>query len=103
MRITVRHLIWCVLSGIALAGTAYAQPTTAPATTQSATDRAALERQFQETMTGAVLVGRYTSGGGGDVAPREDRYTIVSARKLPGGGDLWLLSARIQYGNRDMT
>jgi hypothetical protein len=30
-----------------------------------------------------------------------EKYTIGQVRKMP--GDLWLIPARIQYGNRDLT
>jgi hypothetical protein len=61
-----------------------------------------LEKKFQETLDGATLVGRFTSArkgksdGGG-----EEKYKIDSVKKI--GGDLWLFTARIQYGNHDAT
>mgnify|MGYP000552705513 CR=1 FL=1 len=61
--------------------------------------QAELERQFQEKLTNAVLVGRYTSGDGGQ--SNEDRYTISSARRL--FGDNWIIVARIHYGQKDVT
>jgi hypothetical protein len=71
----------------------------APAT-QPAADTDALEQQFIKTMTNAVLVGRFTTEGN-NRAPAEERYTIVSVKKI--AGDLWLISARIQFGNKDAT
>lgn len=53
----------------------------------------ALEEQFQKTMTGATLVGRFTVDGKEDKIPAEEKYVISKATKI--GDDLWLLSARI--------
>ena len=47
----------------------------------AAANQAELEKKFEETMTGAVLVGRFSSKGR-QGEPREERYTIVSAKKL---------------------
>ena len=74
-------------------------PTTQP-TTEPAIDQAALDTHFSKAMTNAVLVGRFTLEGD-DKPPREERYTIASAKKL--NGDLWLLAARIQFGSKDVT
>lgn len=63
------------------------------------TERARLEAEFERTMTGATLVGRFTSKGRDKLA--EDRYTISSAKKI--AGDLWSIQTRIQYGDHDVT
>ena len=41
------------------------------------------------------------TGDGGLTAPQEDSYTITSATKL--AGDFWVISARIRYGEIDVT
>lgn len=67
-------------------------------------DPAVLDKQFQESMSGVVLIGQYTIVGddAGENAPaRKDRYTIQKVTKL--ANDMWLFQARIQYGNRDVT
>ena len=62
-------------------------------------DRATLEKQFEETLSGATLVGHFTRGDKPGLS--EEKYTIEKVSKL--GGDTWLFSARVQYGSRDMT
>lgn len=59
---------------------------------------AELEKQFQETLSGATLVGHFTREGKG---LSEEKYTIEKVSKL--SGDTWLFHARIQYGKRDVT
>ena len=61
--------------------------------------QAALEKQFQESLSGATLVGHFTMGK--DSALREEKYTIEKVSKV--AGDVWLFQARIQYGSRDVT
>src|SRR3954471_15720075 len=67
-----------------------------PATTQPALTP--LEEQFTERLTNAVLVGHSTTNNG---APKPDRYTIVSVRKVK--DDNWLFQARVQFGTKDVT
>ena len=88
---------------IVLTSLVHAQPTTAPATetADAPLDQAALERQFKETMSGAVLVGRFDDAARPDAVPREERYTIQSARKIP-FTERWLLTARVQFGGKDV-
>jgi hypothetical protein len=73
-----------------------AEPTaaTTPAVPTTQPTQAELEKKFEETMTGAVLVGRFTTRGR-EQNPKEDRYTIVSAKKL--FGELWVITAQIEY------
>src|SRR5688572_20842375 len=82
-----------------------AQPVPPPATqtTQPALDQAALEREFQATMSGAVLVGRFSDSARPDAAPKEDRYTIQRVSKIDGDGDRWLFLCRIQFGRKDVA
>lgn len=70
------------------------RPTTQPA------NQAALEKTFAELLTGSTLVGRFSTGDANN-NPKQERYAISSARKFL--GDTWIITARIQYGQRDVT
>jgi len=59
----------------------------------------ALEKEFQESMSGVILTGRFTRQDGNALA--EDKYTIDKVAKV--GDDLWRFSARIKYGGQEMT
>jgi hypothetical protein len=64
--------------------------------------QAELERAFAERMSNATLVGHFTDRTrGGNKLPREEKYTLGKVAKLT--GDYWLFSARIQYGEHDVT
>ena len=66
-------------------------------------DQAELDKEFEQTLTGATLVGRFTVEGRGDRGrePKEERYQINKVTKMR--GDYWLFAARVQYGNKDVT
>jgi hypothetical protein len=65
-------------------------------------DRLALEQEFQDMLTGAVLVGRYSVAGKENEGPaQEERYTMTRVVKLQ--GDVWLFTARLQFGEQDVT
>lgn len=99
-------LAWAIqLSGAAAApdtpkeqpapdGAAAARPAPRPAAPATQPSQAELDKKFEETMTGAVLVGHFTARGK-EQNVREDRYTIVSARKL--AGERWVITAKVQY------
>jgi hypothetical protein len=90
----------CLVTSVLLCSHAFAQD---EGTEKAASpDREQLIKQLEKTLTGAKFEGRFTVDGkeqatkpGGD-----EEYTITSARKLP-EGDLWLLKARIKYGDKD--
>ena|SRR6266508_221504 len=61
-----------------------------------------LEAKFKATLTKATLAGRWCSLKDGQLGPeKEDKYTIIGVNKV--GGDVWMISARIQYGKKDIT
>jgi len=61
-----------------------------------------LEKKFEQQMAGATLVGHFTvDGKKNGKPPREERYEIASAKKLD--GNQWLLTARIKYGDHDIS
>jgi hypothetical protein len=91
-----RHILAVALCVTAWAAGVRGQVTSVPAT-QPVLDQPALERQFQETMTGAVLVGRSTDTRHPDAPPREERYTIDRVSKITGSNDNWLFVARIPF------
>jgi|GEM_PF-227602 len=53
-------------------------------------------------LTGARLTGHFTVTGNEDAAPRSESYWIDKAEKHP-EGDKWTITARIKYGNNDIT
>ena len=66
-------------------------------------DQAELDKQFEKTLTGATLVGRFTVEGRGERGrePKEERYHINKVTKMK--GDYWMFTARVQYGSKDVT
>jgi hypothetical protein len=61
-----------------------------------------LEANFKAALTKATLAGRWCAIKDGQLGPeKEDKYTILGVSKL--GGDVWLINARIQYGNKDIV
>lgn len=63
--------------------------------------QAELEAEFEKTMSGCVLVGKFTVVGREDMAPKEERYTITKVKKQDDGD--WIIVSRIQYGNHDVS
>lgn len=71
------------------------------AKTNSVPERAVLEAKFKETMAGAVFNGRWCLLRDGALGEeRQEKYSIEGATKS--GGDVWLIYARIQYGEKDV-
>ena len=66
----------------------------------NAPDREQLERHFAETMSGATLVGHFTTSGKEAESPKAERYTLGKVSKLK--DDLWQFETRIQYGDHDL-
>src|SRR5258708_38759071 len=65
-------------------------------------EQAALEKKFTEDMSEVVFAGSYSVTREGKETPAEmEKYTIASVSKVK--DDLWLFTARIQYGKRDIT
>ena len=61
-----------------------------------------MEAKFKATLTKATLSGYWCSIKDGALGPaKEDKYTINSVVKI--GGDVWLINARIQYGQKDIV
>jgi hypothetical protein len=81
-----------------------AQEAATPAATPIEKDAAELTKRIAElekSLSGAVLVGHFTVTGrpGGDT--HEERYELGDVKHLQ--GDMWLISARIKYGDHDLT
>jgi hypothetical protein len=64
--------------------------------------REELIKKLEADLTNVKLIGRFTVTGKEDQSPKPEEYTISSAIKLP-DGDVWLLNARIKYGNKDVS
>jgi hypothetical protein len=61
-----------------------------------------LEKKFQEQLTNCEFVGRWCLVENGRLGEeKEERYSITSARKA--SGELWIIQARVQYGDKDVT
>ena len=77
-----------------------AQDRSAPPAVDEAT--AALHAAFTEAMTNVKLVGVFTVDGADEGRMQRDEYTISSVTKSP-KGDVWIVSARMRYGDVDLT
>jgi hypothetical protein len=100
----LHNCLMIAFSGFALsvATVASAQEPTKPSTKPTPATKVELIAKLKETLTGAKLTGTFTVIGKEDKSPAAEEYTIVSAQKVD-EGDLWLLKARIKYGNKDTT
>jgi hypothetical protein len=68
----------------------------------AAPSREELIKKLEVDLTNVKLIGRFTIVGREDREPKPEEYTISSAVKLP-DGDMWLVTARIKYGDKDAT
>jgi hypothetical protein len=82
-----------------------AQPTNASNSTARPTvpSKAELEVALTQMLSGATLEGSFTSTGAGSDPNKfsTEKYTLGQVKKI--GGNLWLIPARIQYGEHDVT
>lgn len=65
------------------------------------TDKALLDK-FQRLLTGAKMIGMFTVDGRPLDKLSAEEYEIQKAEKQD-DGDLWLITARIKYGEKDYT
>lgn len=64
--------------------------------TKAAPTQEELEKKFTDTMTNAVMSGRWCLLEDGKLGPdKEDKYTIASVAKNPDGS--WTITAKIEY------
>jgi hypothetical protein len=79
------------------------QQQSAPANGETSPRQAELETAFEKMLTGATLEGSFTSTGRGNdpTRLRSEKYTIGEVKKV--GPGVWMISARIQYGEHDVT
>jgi hypothetical protein len=71
-------------------------------TSQVSAEKQKLYDLFEKKMTNVKFTGNFTVlGKQQDNLPKES-YTIVSVKKLA-EGELWLFTARVQFGGRDVT
>lgn len=69
---------------------------------EEAARRLELEKEFREALTNVTFRGRWCLIKDGELGPeREETYTIRTAMKA--GGDNWLIFARVQFGDKDVT
>lgn len=61
-----------------------------------------LYTELEQLLTGAKFKGKFTVQGKEKESPKEEEYTISSAIKTE-VKDMWLLNARIQYGDKDIS
>jgi hypothetical protein len=92
-----------VVVTLAACATALQAQQQTPSATLPVRDQAALDREFERTMSGAVLVGRFSDTNRPDAPPKEDRYTIQRVSKVQGDADRWLFICRMQFGKKDVA
>jgi hypothetical protein len=98
---TLFAVLFVVLTGALTRAEDQQSPAEAKPSAQT-DERETLFKQFEETLSGVKLVGRFTILGKDDGPLPKEEYTINSVTKLP-EGDHWLFNARIKYGANDVT
>lgn len=88
-------LLYCASSALGQDAADKAKPAEPPTKEQ-------LYKQFEESLSGSKLVGRFTVVGKDDKPAAKEEYTLTSVTKLE-EGDYWLFKARIKYGDKDVT
>jgi heat shock protein HslJ len=74
----------------------------AAASTSTAGPTAEMEAKFKTTLTNATMSGRWALIKDGQLTPEQaEKYTITGVNKI--FGERWLIRARIQYGEKDIT
>ena len=58
-------------------------------------------KEFENSLSGARFSGHFTVDGS-DRPPSKESYELESVKKF-GSEDLWIFTARIRYGNQDVT
>lgn len=100
VRLAVRSLAALALLFPATAMLAQEAPVAATPLEKDAAEQAERVAALEKSLSGAVLVGHFTITGR-DGEPREERYELGEVKYLQ--GDMWLISARIKYGENDVT
>ncbi len=96
----VRHLL-IVLVIVLLFGSSPATLRADEHEPPAATRQERLEAVFAEMLSGAELVGSYTTDGQEGEPPAEERYEISRVQKAPSGK--WLFLVRVQFGEVDVN
>ncbi|HVC95556.1 MAG TPA: hypothetical protein VND64_17810 [Pirellulales bacterium] len=70
-----------------------------PSKTPAVVDRPTLEKEFTESLSGATLVGYFTTNGTKETGLKEEKYKLKNVKKLR--GDTWLFE--YQYGDKGVA
>jgi len=99
LRCAVSALILCTTVASVSFG-AVAPAASAAPKSDKATSRAKLEAAWAKKLTGATLVGSFTTDGKKTgKPPRAERYELGAVKKIK--GNTWLFTAKIKYGGKD--
>ena len=96
------HLAATLIAFVTLPAAAQPPANVAATPAAAAPTKEELIKKLEETLTNVKLIGSFTVSGKEDRAPKPEEYTISSAMKLP-DGDVWLIKARVKYGDKDVT
>ena len=90
-----------VLASLSLATTSIAQ--LPPVTSSPETAKGQVEHfaDFEKALQGAALVGHFVVTGDKETELKQERYELENVRHVK--DNQWLFSARIQYGDHDVT
>ena len=105
MNARIRFVSLIVVAAVALQPVAFAQETPKPSAGELRKQR---EREFKEMLENATLKGTWQVCGPEGLAgkaplseARPDTYTLGKISKA--GEDYWVVTARVQYGDKDVT
>ena len=94
-----------VVAGVFVLGAVHGDATArelkqSPSTVATA-ERVALEKHFEETMSGASLVGQFTIEGQSVRGPQEESYRVSKITRQQDGR--WMFTARMRFGDNDIV
>ena len=91
------------IAAIAALGWSSASQAQEPASSQKpGPEMQARYDQLAKVLSGSKFAGRFTVSGAEDEPLTKEEYHILECRKLD-EGNLWMITARIKYGNKDVT
>jgi len=98
---SVASISLALLAGLFVLASRAEPPAAATPSTNQESKQADRFTKLEKSLSGAALVGYSTTTGGDETQLEPERYELKSVKHV--GEDRWLFTARITYGEQDVT